>query len=113
VIALVGLSDVIFAVDSIPAIFAITCNPFCKMRPIDVLEIPVAISLGVVVSILTITIVVERVHGAEDRRAALAVMSACDKTGALEEKKHLLRGKNALRDVFRAVLFAPQGACEK
>ena len=55
VIALVGLSDVIFAVDAIPAIFAITCSPFCKMLLIDVLEIPVAITLGVVVSILAIT----------------------------------------------------------
>jgi tellurite resistance protein TerC len=97
VIALVGLTDVIFAVDSIPAIFAITSDPFIvltsnifailglramyfllaavaakfhllsyglalvlvfigsKMLLIDVFKIPVAISLGVVVSILAIT----------------------------------------------------------
>jgi tellurite resistance protein TerC len=97
VIALVGLTDVIFAVDSIPAIFAITSDPFIvltsnvfailglramyfllaavaakfhllsyglavvlvfigtKMMLIDVIKIPVAISLGVVVSILAIT----------------------------------------------------------
>ena len=97
VIALVGLTDVIFAVDSIPAIFAITMDPFIvltsnifailglramyfllaavaakfhllsyglavilvfigtKMLLIDVFKIPVLISLGVVVSILAIT----------------------------------------------------------
>ena len=97
VIALVALTDVIFAVDSIPAIFAITDDPFIvltsnifailglramyfllaavaakfhllsyglavvlmfigtKMILIDVFKIPVAISLGVVVSILAIT----------------------------------------------------------
>jgi tellurite resistance protein TerC len=99
VIALVGLTDVIFAVDSIPAIFAITMDPFIvltsnifailglramyfllaavaakfhllsyglavilvfigtKMMLIDVFKIPVAISLGVVASILAITMV--------------------------------------------------------
>jgi tellurite resistance protein TerC len=97
VIALVGLTDVIFAVDSIPAIFAITMDPFIvltsnifailglramyfllaavaakfhllsyglalilvfigtKMMLIDVFKIPVAISLGVVASILALT----------------------------------------------------------
>jgi tellurite resistance protein TerC len=97
VIALVGLTDVIFAVDSIPAIFAITMDPFIvltsnifailglramyfllaavaakfhllsyglavilvfigtKMLLIDVFKIPVLVSLGVVVSILAIT----------------------------------------------------------
>jgi len=97
VIALVGLTDVIFAVDSIPAIFAITTDPFIvltsnifailglramyfllaavavkfhllsyglavilvfigtKMMLIDLVKIPVAISLGVVVAILAIT----------------------------------------------------------
>ncbi len=97
VIALVGLTDVIFAVDSIPAIFAITADPFIvltsnifailglramyfllaavaakfhllsyglavvlvfigtKMMLIDVFKIPVAISLGVVVAILAVT----------------------------------------------------------
>jgi len=97
VIALVGLTDVIFAVDSIPAIFAITTDPFIvltsnvfailglramyfllaavaakfhllsyglavilvfigtKMMLIDVFKIPVAVSLGVVVGILALT----------------------------------------------------------
>jgi tellurite resistance protein TerC len=99
VIALVGLTDVIFAVDSIPAIFAITMDPFIvltsnifailglramyfllaavaakfhllsyglavvlvfigtKMILIDVVKIPVALSLGVVVAILAVTMV--------------------------------------------------------
>ncbi|WP_353236879.1 TerC family protein [Limnohabitans sp.] len=97
VICLIALTDVIFAVDSIPAIFAITTDPFIvltsnvfailglramyfllaavaskfhllnyglavilvfigtKMCLIDVFKIPVGISLGVVVTILTIT----------------------------------------------------------
>ena len=97
VIALVGLTDVIFAVDSIPAIYAITSDPFIvltsnifailglramfflvsgmatkfhllsyglavilvfigtKMLLIDVFKIPVLVSLGVVVSILAVT----------------------------------------------------------
>lgn len=99
VICLVGLTDVIFAVDSIPAIFAITSDPFIvltsnvfailglramyfllaavahkfhlltyglavilvfigsKMMLIDVFKIPVLLSLGVVVAILTVTMV--------------------------------------------------------
>ena len=99
VIALVGLTDIIFAVDSIPAIFAITTDPFIvltsnifailglramyfllaavaakfhllsyglavvlvfigtKMLLIDVIKIPVLISLGVVVSVLAITMI--------------------------------------------------------
>ncbi len=99
VVALVGLTDVIFAVDSIPAIFAITQDPFIvltsnvfailglramffllqaaasrfhllnyglavilvfigsKMMLIDLYKIPVAVSLGVVVGILAITMV--------------------------------------------------------
>ena len=99
VIALVGVTDVIFAVDSIPAIFAITNDPFIvltsnifailglramyfllaamatkfhllsyglavvlafigtKMMLIDVIKIPVLISLGVVVAILAVTMV--------------------------------------------------------
>jgi tellurite resistance protein TerC len=99
VIALVGLTDVIFAVDSIPAIFAITMDPFIvltsnifailglramyfllaavaakfhllsyglavvlmfigtKMLLIDVFKIPVLVSLGVVVAILSVTMV--------------------------------------------------------
>jgi len=97
VIALVGITDVIFAVDSIPAIFAITTDPFIvltsnifailglramyfllaavaekfhllsyglaviltfigtKMMLIDIVKIPVGISLAVVVSILAFT----------------------------------------------------------
>ncbi len=100
VICLVGLTDVIFAVDSIPAIFAITTDPFIvltsnvfailglramffllqavagrfhllnyglavilvfigtKMVLIDVYKIPVAISLGVVVGILALTMII-------------------------------------------------------
>jgi len=99
VILLVAVTDVIFAVDSIPAIFAITMDPFIvltsnifailglramyfllaaiaakfhllsyglsvilvfigtKMVLIDVFKIPVAVSLGVVVAILAITMV--------------------------------------------------------
>jgi tellurite resistance protein TerC len=99
VICLVGLTDVIFAVDSIPAIFAITMDPFIvltsnifailglramyfllaavaskfhllsyglavvlvfigtKMLLIDVIKIPVLLSLGVVVAILAVTMV--------------------------------------------------------
>ena len=99
VICLVGLTDVIFAVDSIPAIFAITQDPFIvltsnvfailglramffllqaaagrfhllnyglavilvfiggKMLLIDIYKIPVAVSLGVVFSILAITMI--------------------------------------------------------
>ncbi len=97
VICLVGLTDVIFAVDSIPAIFAITSDPFIvltsnvfailglramyfllaavagkfhllnyglavvlvfigtKMMLIDIYKIPVAVSLGVVVAVLALT----------------------------------------------------------
>ena len=97
VVALVGITDVIFAVDSIPAIFAITTDPFIvltsnifailglramyfllqavaakfhllsyglavvlafigtKMMLIDVVKVPVLISLGVVVTILGLT----------------------------------------------------------
>ena len=99
VIALVGMTDVIFAVDSIPAIFAITSDPFIvlssnifailglramyfllaamaskfhllsyglavvlvfigtKMMLIDLIKIPVLVSLGVVVAILAATMV--------------------------------------------------------
>jgi tellurite resistance protein TerC len=99
VIALVGMTDVIFAVDSIPAIFAITSDPFIvltsnifailglramyfllaamaakfhllsyglaviltfigtKMLLIDIIKIPVLVSLGAVVAILAVTMV--------------------------------------------------------
>ncbi|MBU3738348.1 MAG: TerC family protein [Rhodoferax sp.] len=99
VICLVGLTDVIFAVDSIPAIFAITSDPFIvltsnvfailglramffllqaaasrftllnyglavilvfigtKMMLIDVVKIPILVSLGVVIGILIVTMV--------------------------------------------------------
>lgn len=82
VICLIALTDVIFAVDSIPAIFAILglramyfllaaiANKFhllndglavilvfigTKMSLIDVFKIPVGLSLGVVVGILALT----------------------------------------------------------
>jgi len=97
VICLIALTDVIFAVDSIPAIFAITTDPFIvltsnvfailglramyfllaavankfhllnyglavilvfigsKMCLIDIYKIPVAVSLGVVIGILAVT----------------------------------------------------------
>lgn len=100
VLIMVEISDVIFAVDSIPAIFAVTTDPFIvltsnlfailglramyfllagvaerfsllkyglavilifigtKMMLIDIFHIPVAISLGVVASILIITILI-------------------------------------------------------
>ena len=43
----------------------------------------------------------------------VSVMPACDTTASSEGEKRVLRGKTALRCGFRAVLFAPQGACEK
>ena len=72
VVALVGLTDVIFAVDSIPAIFllAAVAAKFhllsyglavilvfigSKMLLVDVVKIPVLLSLGVVVAILAVT----------------------------------------------------------
>ncbi|EAP4318234.1 TerC family protein [Salmonella enterica] len=100
VLIMVELSDVIFAVDSIPAIFAVTTDPFIvltsnlfailglramyfllsgvaerfsmlkyglavilvfigiKMLIVDFYHIPIAISLGVVLGILTITLVI-------------------------------------------------------
>lgn len=100
VLILVELSDVIFAVDSIPAIFAVTTDPFIvltsnlfailglramyfllagvaerfsmlkyglavilvfigiKMLIVDFWHIPVAVSLGIVGSILTITLII-------------------------------------------------------
>ncbi|EDJ7238411.1 hypothetical protein CHU11_14580 [Salmonella enterica subsp. enterica serovar Litchfield] len=100
VLIMVELSDVIFAVDSIPAIFAVTTDPFIvltsnlfailglramyfllsgvaerfsmlkyglavilvfigiKMLLVDFYHIPIAISLGVVFGILTITLVI-------------------------------------------------------
>jgi tellurite resistance protein TerC len=114
VIALVGITDVIFAVDSIPAIFAITTDPFIvltsnvfailglramyfllaavaakfhllsyglavilvfigtKMVLIDIVKIPVTVSLGVVVGILAITMIwsvktAPRIEGGEAR----------------------------------------------
>ena len=99
VILLIGIVDIVFAVDSIPAIFAITTDPFIvltsnvfailglramyfllaaiaakfhllsyglsvilvfigtKMVLIDIYKIPVAVSLGVVVAVLAITMV--------------------------------------------------------
>ena len=99
VLVLIGTTDIIFAVDSIPAIFAITNDPFIvltsnvfavlglramffllagmadrfhllpyglalvlvfigsKMLLIDVVKIPVLLSLGVVVAIIAVTVV--------------------------------------------------------
>ena len=99
IVALVGFTDVIFAVDSIPAIYAITSDPFIvltsnifailglramyfllaamaakfhllsyglavilvfigtKMVLIDVVKIPVLVSLGAVIGILAITMI--------------------------------------------------------
>jgi tellurite resistance protein TerC len=99
VIILIGIVDIVFAVDSIPAIFAITMDPFIvltsnvfailglramyfllagmherfhllsyglaivlvfigtKMLLIDVYKIPVAISLGVTVVVLAVTMI--------------------------------------------------------
>ena len=103
VLIMVELSDVIFAVDSIPAIFAVTTDPFIvltsnlfailglramyfllanvaerftllkyglslilvfigvKMLIVDIFHIPIAISLGVVGTILTLTLVINAV----------------------------------------------------
>ncbi len=112
VICLVGLTDVIFAVDSIPAIFAITSDPFIvltsnvfailglramyfllasvankfhllpyglavvlvfigsKMMLIDVFKVPVALSLGVVVGILAVTMVLSVRNTAETKTSS-------------------------------------------
>ncbi len=103
VLILVEISDVIFAVDSIPAIFAVTTDPFIvltsnlfailglramyfllagvaekfsmlkyglavilsfigiKMLLIDIFHIPTAISLGVIASILVITLIINTI----------------------------------------------------
>ncbi|EHV6758235.1 TerC family protein [Salmonella enterica] len=111
VLIMVELSDVIFAVDSIPAIFAVTTDPFIvltsnlfailglramyfllsgvaerfsmlkyglavilvfigiKMLIVDFYHIPIAISLGVVFGILTITLVINaRVNHQRDKK---------------------------------------------
>lgn len=99
VVAMVGFTDVVFAIDSIPVIFAITTDPFIvlssnifailglramffllaataskfhllnyglavimlfigtKMLLIDIVKIPVLVSLGVVVTVLVVTII--------------------------------------------------------
>lgn len=109
VISLVALTDVIFAVDSIPAIFAITSDPFivltsnvfailglramyfllaavanrfhllnyglaiilvfigAKMCLIDLYKIPVGAALGVVVSVLVVTMLLSLRSSKEDR----------------------------------------------
>ena len=112
VLILVELSDVIFAVDSIPAIFAVTTDPFIvltsnlfaimglramyfllanvaerfsmlkyglsvilvfigiKMLIIDFFHIPIGVSLGVVASILTLTLLINAwVNRRNDRLA--------------------------------------------
>jgi len=111
VLIMVELSDVIFAVDSIPAIFAVTTDPFIvltsnlfailglramyfllagvaerfsmlkyglavilifigiKMLLLDVFHIPVGISLGVIASILIITLLINTwVNRRNDRK---------------------------------------------
>ncbi|CAK9886096.1 MAG: Putative membrane-bound redox modulator Alx [Candidatus Erwinia impunctatus] len=111
VLIMVELSDVIFAVDSIPAIFAVTTDPFIvltsnlfailglrpmyfllanvaerfsmlkyglavvlvfigiKMLIVDIYHIPVAVSLGTIGSILTVTLLVNSwVNRRNDRR---------------------------------------------
>ncbi|MBE0613523.1 MAG: TerC family protein [Burkholderiales bacterium] len=112
VLVLVELSDLIFAVDSIPAIFAITTDPFIvltsnvfailglramyflladmgerfsllkyglalvlgfigtKMLLIDLVKIPVLVSLGVVAAIITAAIVLSLRKDARNRPAA-------------------------------------------
>jgi len=112
VLVLVELSDLIFAVDSIPAIFAITTDPFivltsnvfailglramyflladmgerfsllkyglalvlgfigAKMLLIDLVKIPVLVSLGVVAAIITAAIVLSLRKDARNRPAA-------------------------------------------
>ncbi|SDO21647.1 tellurite resistance protein TerC [Cryobacterium flavum] len=62
VLVLVEITDVIFAVDSIPAIFALTSEPFLiwvgiKMLLLDVFYIPTTMSLAVVVTIITVSMV--------------------------------------------------------
>ena len=113
VLVLVELTDLIFAVDSIPAIFAITTDPFIvltsnifailglramyflladisdrfsllkyglavvlmfigvKMMLIDLVKVPVVLSLGVVAAIITVSIVLSLRKDARERRAGL------------------------------------------
>jgi tellurite resistance protein TerC len=115
VLILVELTDLIFAVDSIPAIFAITTDPFIvltsnvfailglramyflladmadrfsllkyglaivlmfigvKMLLIDLIKIPVALSLGIVATIIAISIILSL---RKDRRKRLAAAQA-------------------------------------
>ncbi len=111
VLVLVELTDLIFAVDSIPAIFAITTDPFIvltsnifailglramyflladvadrfsllkyglaivlmfigvKMMLIDLVKVPVVLSLGVVAAIITVSIVLSLRKDARERKA--------------------------------------------
>ena len=113
VLVLVEITDLIFAVDSIPAIFAITTDPFIvltsnvfailglramyflladmadrfsllkyglavvlmfvgvKMMLIDVFKIPVLISLGIVVAIITASVVLSLRKNARERLAVV------------------------------------------
>ena len=113
VLVLVELTDLIFAVDSIPAIFAITTDPFIvltsnifailglramyflladmadrfsllkyglaivlmfigvKMMLIDLIKVPVVLSLGVVAAIITVSIVLSLRKDARDRKSKL------------------------------------------
>ncbi len=113
VLVLVELTDMIFAVDSIPAIFAITTDPFIvltsnifailglramyflladvadrfsllkyglaivlmfigvKMILIDLIKVPVVLSLGVVAAIITVSIVLSLRKDARERKTQL------------------------------------------
>ncbi|WP_119716872.1 TerC family protein [Cognatilysobacter tabacisoli] len=112
VIVMVGITDLIFAVDSIPAIFAITDDPFIvltsnvfavlglramffllagmadrfhllpyglalvlmfigtKMLIVDVVKIPVLVSLAVVATIIGATVVLSLLRPAPDKKAS-------------------------------------------
>lgn len=112
VVVMVAITDVIFAVDSIPAIFAITMDPFIvltsnvfavlglramffllagladrfhllpyglalvlmfigtKMLIVDLVKIPIAVSLGVVAATIGATIVLSLLRPAPDNKAA-------------------------------------------
>lgn len=112
VVVMVAITDVIFAVDSIPAIFAITTDPFIvltsnvfavlglramffllagladrfhllpyglalvlmfigtKMLIVELVHIPVAVSLGVVAALIGATVVLSLLRPAPDEKAA-------------------------------------------
>ncbi len=70
VLLLIEFTDLVFAVDSIPAIFAVTTNPFLvytsnvfailglrSMYLVDMVRIPIFVSLGVIAVTLTLSII--------------------------------------------------------